>query len=80
MPKFYFHVYDQVVSLDEQGVELKNASLARDAAIRAARELAAEEIVRDGKVYLHHRIEVEDAQGRPVLTLPFSAAFRVVGP
>jgi hypothetical protein len=78
MPRFFFHVYDNIVALDDEGLELESAALARNAAVRAARQLAAEEIVSDGVLHLRHRIEVEDEEGRPVLTVPFAAAFKVI--
>jgi hypothetical protein len=60
MPRFFFHVYDNIVALDDEGLELESAALARNAAVRAARQLAAEEIVSDGVLHLRHRIEVEE--------------------
>ena len=78
VPRFYFHVYDDVVALDEEGVDLATFAQVRDAAVLAARELATEEIKRKGTLTVKHRVEVEDEQGRPVLTMPFSAAFRIV--
>jgi len=76
MPRYFFHLYDDIVLHDEEGIELPDLAAARDEAVRAARELACQE-VRNGKLSLHHRIEVEDEQNRPVLTLPFKAAFGV---
>ena len=60
MPRFYFHVYDDLVALDDEGAELPSVAEAREAAVRAARELATEEIKRKGTLTMKHRIEVED--------------------
>ena len=76
--RYFFHVYSDTVALDEEGQELASLTIAREAAIRAAREFAAEEITGTGQVSLRHRIEVEDENGRPIFTLPFSAAFRII--
>jgi hypothetical protein len=76
--RYFFHVYSDSVVLDEDGEELASPTLAREAAVRAAREFAAEEISKRGELHLRHRIEVEDEQGRPIFTLPFSTAFKIV--
>ena len=78
MPRYYFHVYSDTVALDENGEDLASVTIAREAAVRAAREFAAEEITKRGEVHLRYRIEVEDEQGRPVFTMPFSAAFKII--
>jgi hypothetical protein len=78
VPRYFFHVYDDVVALDDEGLKLENVTIARDSAVRAARGLAAAQIMEQGKVNIRHRIDVEDEERRPVLTLPFSAAFGVV--
>jgi hypothetical protein len=78
MSRYFFHVYSDTVAIDEEGQELASLSIAREAAIRAARDFAAEEITSCGQISLRHRIEVEDENGRPIFTLPFSAAFRIV--
>ena len=78
MSRYFFHVYSDTVAIDEEGQELASLSIAREAAIRAARDFAAEEITSCGQISLRHRIEVEDENGRPIFTLPFSSAFRIV--
>ena len=78
MSRYFFHVYSDTVALDEDGEDLASVTIAREAAVRSAREFAAEEITTRGEVHLHHRIEVEDEEGRPVFTLPFSAAFKII--
>jgi hypothetical protein len=77
MPCYFFNVYDDVVAIDEEGVELPDLAAAHEQAIKAARELASAELTR-GTLYLKHRIEVEDEDRRPVLTLPFRAAFKII--
>ncbi|MFL6785106.1 MAG: DUF6894 family protein [Sphingomicrobium sp.] len=76
--RYFFHVYSDTVALDDEGQELASLNVAREAAIRAAREFAADEITRSGQVSLRHRIEVEDENGRPLFALPFSAAFKII--
>ncbi|MDB5697861.1 MAG: hypothetical protein JWN69_665 [Alphaproteobacteria bacterium] len=76
MPRYFFHLFDDIVLRDEEGIELPDIEAARSEAVRAARDIACQE-VQNGKLSLHHRIEVEDEQGRPILTLPFKAAFKI---
>ena len=76
MPRFFFHVYDDVVALDEEGCELPDLEAVRQRAIEGARELACEQI-RKGKLTLHHRIEVEDEDGKTAMIVPFRLAFRI---
>jgi hypothetical protein len=76
MPRFYFNLHDDVVVIDDEGRELADVSAARTAAIQAARDLMCDQ-VRAGRLKLSHRIEVEDEDRRPVLTLPFSAVLEI---
>jgi hypothetical protein len=76
--RFFFHVYDDVVALDEEGIDLLNADVARAMAISAARALAADQ-VRKGALTLHHRIEVTDDTGAHVATVELRDAVKVEG-
>ena len=77
MPCYYFNVYDDLVTVDDEGIVLANVGAAREVALRSARSLIAEQALK-GSIKLHHWIEVEDEDRRPVLTLPFGAAVEVV--
>ena len=70
MPRFYFHLHNDVEARDEEGQELADVESARAEALRGARELLAE-AVRSGRVDLSHWIEVEDEAGERILTLRF---------
>jgi hypothetical protein len=73
---FYFHLYDDVVAIDDEGRELADVGAARAEAVKAARELICEQ-VQKGRLDLRHRIEVEDEDRRPVLTVPFRAVLNI---
>ena len=79
MPRFFFNIFDDNVTIDEQGVDLPGVAAAHEEAHRAARAILCREM-KAGRINLSHRIEVEDAEHRPVLTLPFSAAVEIEGP
>ena len=78
MPRFYFHIYNDIVTLDEEGLELPDREAAREQAIFAGRELLCDQ-VREGRVRLHHRIEVADDKGRVVLKVPFRELVEIEG-
>jgi hypothetical protein len=70
MPRFFFHLYDDTVALDEEGRELPSARAAQEQGLIEARQLACQEVL-EGHLGLNHRIEVTDADGGPVATIHF---------
>lgn len=76
MPTYFFHLYDDMVSLDEQGLELPSAEAAKQVAVEEARRMACHEVL-EGHLGLRHRIEVEDASGAPVTTVEFKDAVQL---
>lgn len=76
MPRFYFNVFDDDVTIDDEGQTLPGVDAARAVAIRSARELICADL-REGRLTLSHRIEVEDEERRPVLSLTYGEAVRV---
>ena len=79
MPRFFFHVFDDVVVRDDEGIELPDAEAARGAALAGARAMMCDQLMK-GRLSLHHRIEVEDEDGADVLTLPFGEAIEIENP
>jgi hypothetical protein len=73
VPRYFFHVYDDVIAHDEEGAELPNLAAARLNALIGARDLISEQ-VRRGYVVLSHWIDVVDEQGQKVLTVTFRDA------
>lgn len=76
MPRFFFHIHDDSVFIDEDGIELADAEAARAAALAGARALMCDQM-RTGRLSLHHRIDVVDDRGGAVLTLPFGDAVMI---
>ncbi|MDB5699314.1 MAG: hypothetical protein JWN69_2118 [Alphaproteobacteria bacterium] len=77
MPLFFFHVYDGVLAaLDEEGLELPGLDAARNEAIRGARSILSDDLLR-GCVDLSGRIDIVGDDGTTLLTLPFSDAFEI---
>ena len=78
MPRYYFHLYDDIVVEDEDGLELPDADAGYLTALRNIRSMLAEQVM-DGRLNLSHRIEIEDAEGRAVKTVAFRDAVTILG-
>ena len=76
MQRYYFHVYDDVVAHDDEGVELPNHAAARLQALMGARELIAEQVKR-GYFVRSHWIDVVDEAGALLFKLTFGEAVEV---
>jgi hypothetical protein len=76
MPRYYFHLHNDIETVDEEGRELDGLDSAREQAILGARDLMAEEIMR-GMITLSHWIEVRDDADKRVLTIFFRDALTV---
>ena len=73
MPRYYFHLYNDLVARDEEGRNLSGLAEARDVAVREAREMMTETLAA-GHLDLSHRIDVEDETGAVVATVTFKDA------
>lgn len=67
MPRFRFHLYNDVETLDHEGREFADFAAARAEAIGNARDLMASEIRSRGEINLSHWIELEDDDGEVVI-------------
>ena len=76
MQRFFFHVYDHDVAKDDEGHLFPNLAAAVDEAIRGARGLASEQVVR-GRLHLGHQIEITDKTGAVLAVIKFRDAFVV---
>ena len=77
VPRFYFHLYDDVDILDDEGNELPDLETARSHAVRCARVTFAENAKDEGRVVLHHRIDIADEQGAVLERVRFGDAVKV---
>ena len=76
MPLYYFNIYNDDVTLDEEGAELADEHAARAYAVKAVRELAAETALH-GHLVGHHRVEYVDASQNPVGEVRFDEAVKI---
>lgn len=76
MGRYYFHLYDDIVAMDEEGVELSGPAAARERAVAEARQIACSEVL-EGHLDLGHRIEVADEAGDTLFTVHFRDTVQV---
>jgi hypothetical protein len=76
VPRYFFHLYDDVITHDEEGVELPNEAAARLQALNGARDIIASQ-VRHGYFVRSHWIDVLDGEGQLVLKVTFGEAVAV---
>jgi hypothetical protein len=77
VPHYYFHLFDDLDVLDEEGLDLADDGAARIHAVEEARTMACH-AVQNGHLNLGHRIEIEDEKGGRT-PVPFGSAFIVEG-
>jgi hypothetical protein len=77
MPKFFFHLHNDIYVHDEVGTELPSLDDARSKAVGAARGVMAEDIVDEGQITLSHRITIANEAGAKMLELPFRACVEI---
>ena len=77
VPRFFFHVRDDLDSPDHEGSEQRDIEAARTYAAGSARCLMCETLMREGRITLHHRIEIEDDRGGVLDTVHFRDAVTV---
>jgi hypothetical protein len=77
VPRYYFHLRNDMSVDDEEGKELPNLEAARGTAAKYALDMSAMSVLEHAKINLHHRIEVADDGGEIVLTVEFGDVVRV---
>jgi hypothetical protein len=73
MPRFFFHLYEDTPVLDEEGDVLTGIEAAQSAAMKSARSLAAEQVLK-GKLNLNHSIDIVDDSRTVVCAVTFRDA------
>jgi hypothetical protein len=77
MPRYYFHVLNDIDAPDEEGTEFDNLAAAHLKAIEFVRDLASAS-VEQGRLDLKHRIDIEDGTGKVLLSVTFKDAIELV--
>jgi hypothetical protein len=63
MPRYRFHIFNDIQTMDGDGKELPDLEAARVNAIQGARGIMADELQTKGHINLTHWIEIEDEHG-----------------
>ena len=79
MPRYYFHLYNEVDAPDEEGKEFPDIDSALETARDNARFTFAQTVRDEGRANLDHRIDIEDEQGRVLETVWFRDAVKIEG-
>ena len=77
MRRYFFHLYNDETSIDDEGRQLADLAAARECAELDARHMAAES-VRSGHLDLSHYVEVTDEDRRPLFRVTFGEAVRII--
>jgi hypothetical protein len=78
MPRYFFNLYNDVTTLDEEGRELPGLASAEAHGLTEARTMAADSVTM-GHINLHHRIEIADERGEVLKTIHFGDAVKIKG-
>ncbi len=78
MPRFYFHLHNDVDTFDEEGRELPDVEAARSASLHDARNMAAES-VKKGHLDPSHYVAVTDENGETLFCTTFGEAVTIIG-
>jgi hypothetical protein len=79
MPRFYFHLRDDLDAPDDEGLDLPNLDAAREHAADNARFTLAQLALEQGKINFEHCIDIEDEQGCVLQTVRFRDVVEVEG-
>ena len=77
MPRFYFHLIDDLDAPDDEGKELRDIHAALEQARRMAIFTAAESVKEQRHLVRSHRIQIEDVDGNVLDTVRFEDVIAV---
>ena len=76
MPRYYFNIYNDDVTMDWEGTELADDEAARAFAVLQIRSLAADTVMH-GHIVGSHWLEIVDADRKPVGKMRFDEAVEI---
>ena len=77
VPRFYFHLHNDTDVPDQEGKDFPELDAAREWARRQARDLFGQLAKDEGRVVLHHRIDIENERAEVLDTAWFRDAVNV---
>ena len=76
MPRYFFDLYNDTITKDEEGAELENVAAARAKAVEYAQGMAAAEVLKGG-LNLTHFIAVKGENRQPLFVVRFDETVKV---
>ena len=76
MARYFFDLYNHVITIDDEGAELENVAAARAKAIEYAQGMAADEVSHGG-LNLTHFITVRDEDRQPLFVVRFDEVVKI---
>jgi Domain of unknown function (DUF6894) len=76
VPRFYFHLVDELLVPDLDGIDFVDSNAARAAAVEGIRGMICDQVKR-GRLCLGCSMEIVDEAGERVAVLRFSDAVRI---
>jgi hypothetical protein len=76
MPRYFFNIFNDSTSLDDEGRDLPDLEAARAHAIAGARSLMSDTL-KEGRLVLSHHIAIVDERGELLLDVTFGDAVEV---
>jgi hypothetical protein len=77
VPRFYFHLHNDIDAPDDEGAEFPDLAAARAHCVHLVRVTFGETAKDEGRVVLHHRIDIEDEHGAVLGSVRFGEAVQV---
>jgi hypothetical protein len=77
VPRFYFHLYNDIDVPDDEGEDLPDLPAARAYADCQARALVGDMAKQEGRIVLWHRIDIEDSQHKVLDVVHFRDVVRI---
>ena len=77
MPRYFFHLHDDLDIPDDLGADLPSLDGAIAYACRQARHLAGQMVIETGRIVLGHRIDIEDENGVVLDSVHFRDVIKV---
>jgi hypothetical protein len=79
MPRFYFHLHNDLEAADPEGKELPSLEAARKYAAETALFTMAQVLKDEAHINFHHHIDIEDEHGNVLETVRFKDVAKVEG-
>ena len=78
MERFYFNIFNDDITIDNEGIECLDLDAARKRAMIESRVLACHAITQYGTLNLRHRIDIMDETGAICASVSFADAIKII--